>query len=184
MAKNIERFENHLDENEARWFAVYTKFKREKFICARLEKKGITTYLPIIHLTRNYASKSKKVALPLFNCYLFVKITKKDYVRVLETQDVLRFVSFSRNLISIPQCEIDLVRRVVGEKMITKVEALNFYSGDDVEIISGNLTGIKGKLIKKEGKQQFLVALSSIGIGMEWQIDEKLLRKINVGARG
>jgi transcription antitermination factor NusG len=181
-AKNL-KFENHLDELEARWFAIYTPYKREKTVQARLDKQGITTYLPLLHLTRYYTRKSKQVAMPLFNCYLFVKITKKEYIRVLETPDVLRFVRFSRNLISIPQQEIDLVRRVVGEGLEITVESLGLNAGDSVEIIGGNLTGVRGKLIKKEGKERFLVELHTLGMGLEMQIDQRLLRKTTIGVR-
>lgn len=183
MAAKNEKIENHLDEHEARWFAIYTPYKREKTVKSRLDKQGITTYLPILHLTRYYTRKSKQVAIPLFNCYLFVKIRKKDYIRVLETPDVLRFVRFSRNLISIPQNEIDLVKRVVGEGVEVTVETLRLNEGDKVEIIGGNLTGIRGRLIKREGKERFLVELNSLGMGLEMQIDQKLLRKTTIGAR-
>lgn len=176
-------FENHLDEHEARWFAIYTPFKREKTVKKRLDQQGITNYLPILHLTRHYSKKVKKVELPLINCYLFVKITAKQYVRVLETPDVLKFVKFSRNLISIPQQEIDLMKRVVGEGKDVTIESLKMAPGDNVEIIGGGLTGIKGKLISKEGKQRFLVELSSLGMGLEMYVEEKLLRKIYSGAQ-
>lgn len=175
-------FENHLDEHEARWFAIYTPFKREKRVQASLEKQGIISYLPLIHLTRYYTRKVKKVSLPLMNCYVFVKITRKEYIRVLETPEVLKFVHFSRNLVSIPQHEIDLIKRVVGEGGEVKMEALSYTPGDQVEIIGGNLTGIKGKLLKKEGRQSFLIELDSLGMGLEMQVDERLLKKLSIRA--
>ena len=183
MATKSEIFENHLDEHEARWFAICTPYKREKVVKSRLDKQEIVNYLPLLHLTRHYTRKAKKVELPLFNGYLFVNITYKDYIKVLQTPDVVKFVRFSGNLVSIPQNEIDLVKRVVGEGIEVRIETLGFKPGDLVEIIGGNLTGIRGKLIKEEGKQRFLVELNSLGMGLEWQIDQKLLKKINIGAR-
>ena len=95
MTAFSQSYENHLDNHEARWFAVYTRFKREKVVKRALQEKGITSYLPIQKLTRHYTRKVKHVEMPLISCYIFTKITKKEYVRVLETQDVVNFVKFS-----------------------------------------------------------------------------------------
>ena len=109
--------------------------------------------------------KIRQLELPLISCYIFVKITKDDYIKVLETENVLRFVRFSKNLISIPEKEIDIMKRVVGEANIeVSAEPWSFCIGDEVEIISGNLTGIQGKLIKKQGNHQMIVELGKYGL--------------------
>ena len=178
MSTENQTYENHLDEQEARWFAVYTRYKREKQIKLRLDDKGISNYLPLQKVTRHYTRKTKKLELPLINSYIFVKITKKDYIRVLEIPDVIKFVRFSKNLIAIPQWEIDLMKRVTGEGMEVSIDTLQYLPGDEVEVIGGNLTGLKGKLIKREGKHNFWIELTALGFGMNMQIDEKLLRKV------
>ncbi|MCB0624781.1 MAG: UpxY family transcription antiterminator, partial [Saprospiraceae bacterium] len=81
------QYTNQLDERQERWFAVYTRFKREKLVYQRLQEKGIHAFLPLQNLTRQYASRKRSVQLPLISCYVFTRITKKDYVRVLETLD-------------------------------------------------------------------------------------------------
>ncbi len=170
------KYENHLDPDEAKWFAVYTKYKREKLVCRHLEEKGITSYVPLQHHTRHYTRKIKQVTLPLISCYIFTKITRKEYVPVLETQDVVKFVQFSRNLIAIPENEIQLLKRICGEKLDLEVEPCSYHVGDHVEIISGNLTGLKGKLLRT-GKKNFLVELAHIGYTLRMEIDPAILRK-------
>jgi transcription antitermination factor NusG len=173
-----ETYENHLDEQEAKWFAIYTRYKREKMVAKRLEEKGIEVYLPLQKLTRRYVRKVKHVELPLINCYLFTKITKKEYVPVLETQDVVKFVRFSKNLISIPESEIQVIRRVIGESIEIDVSPAEYLPGDDVEIIAGQLTGLKGKLLKKESEKNFLIELESLGYQMRMTVDPSLLQRI------
>ena len=90
---------NQLDENEPRWFAVYTEFKKEKIAEKFLKKKGIETYLPLQKVVRRYKSKTKKIEIPLINCYLFVRITKKEYVKVLETDYISRFIKIGKDLL-------------------------------------------------------------------------------------
>ncbi|GJM34456.1 MAG: transcriptional regulator [Saprospiraceae bacterium] len=178
MINSTTTYSNQLDKTEARWFAVYTKYKREKQVHLRLEEKGIENYLPLQQVTRHYTRKVVQVELPLISCYLFVKITKSEYVPVLEVPDVVKFVRFSRNLIAIPEREIDLIRRVVGEEMEIEVEPSSFQIGDLVEIIGGNLTGLQGKLLQQAGKNNILLELNSLGYQMRMHVDPKLLRKI------
>ena len=170
--------ENHLDLHEAKWFAVYTKYKREKIVNQMLNSKGITNYLPIQKVTRRYTRKIRKVELPLISCYIFVKITKKDYVRVLETENVVSFVRFSRNLISIPKHEIEIMKRVVGENLPIEAAPTGFCQGDEVEIISGNLTGLKGKLLEQQGNHQMIVELDHIGYSLKLNVPIHLIQKV------
>lgn len=177
-SRSQKDYENHLDETEAKWFAIYTRYKREKMVAQRLQQKGIEVYLPLQKFTRRYVRKVKHVELPLINCYLFTKITKKEYIPVLETQDVVKFVRFSKNLISIPDAEIQVIQRVVGEAIEIEVSPSEYLPGDDVEVIAGQLTGLKGKLVKKENDKNFLIELESLGYQMRMQVDPALLQRI------
>ena len=176
-------YENHLNEHKARWFAIYTNYKREKQTLKFLRQKGIEAYLPLQKITRRYVRKVKHVELPLINCYLFVKITKREYVRVLETENVLKFIKFSNNLIAIPESEIQLMKRIIGEKLDFTFEPSTFVEGEMVEVIGGQLTGLEGKLINKEGKQQFLIELTNVGYNFQMTIDPALLRSKNAVSR-
>jgi transcription antitermination factor NusG len=171
-----EGFENHLHAEEYRWFAVYTRFKREKQVQSRLEERGIQTYLPLQEFTRTYTRKVRVVKIPLISCYLFVKITRKEYVPVLEDADVVRFVQFSRNLISIPESEINILKRVVGEGLEVEAEPLQLTEGDAVEIIGGQLTGLKGVLIDKQNERNLLIELNHIGYALRLSVPSEYLR--------
>ena len=180
--KEKQLYENHLSDDQALWFAVYTKFKREKVVDALLKEKGITAYLPLQKLTRRWERKIRVVELPLFSCYIFVKIAKKDYVKVLETTGVVGFVRFSKNLISIPEEEIQMVKQILGEGIEIIAEPSRWNKGDEVEIVSGNLAGLKGKLVAQQGKQNFLIELEKLGYTLQLAIDRQLLRKIGAVA--
>lgn len=171
-------YENHLDPNVAKWFAVYTPYKREKLALKHLQKKGITAFLPIQQLTRRYKRKIKKVDLPLINCYVFVKITKKEYVKVLEVEHILQFVRFSKNLIAIPNEEIYLMKQVLGEGLEVNIEKGVFQKGDRVEVTAGNLMGLNGFLVDHKGKRQVVVNLAFLGYSLRVQVPTALLRKV------
>lgn len=167
---------NDLSNTEERWFAIYTKYKCEKYVANQLGKKGLAAYVPLITKVKVYASRVKKLEVPLINCYVFVKIKKKDYVNVLETEYVMSFIKQRKNLIHIPEFEINLLKVIVGEIENVDVEDISFRDGDEVEIIGGNLTGIRGKLIEKEGKNKFIVQLTTVGLQLMMTIDKSNLR--------
>ena len=169
--------ENHLHAVEARWFAVYTKYKREKTVKRDLEAKGITTFLPIQKVIREYTRKRKTVELPLISCYIFVQIVKPQYIPVLETDDVVKFTRFSRNLIAIPDNEINILKQIVGEGIPITAEKTEFRRGDLVEIIAGNLTGLKGTLVEEHGEKEMVVDLETMGYSLRMKVDAKLLQR-------
>jgi transcription antitermination factor NusG len=169
---------NHLHLSEARWFAVYTRFKSEKVVQRQLDSKGIENYLPLQKVTRRYTRKIKHHEIPLISCYIFVKIVKDEYVQVLETENVVNYVKFKKELISIPEEEMELLRRVVGEGDEVEAEPGLFKEGDLVELIGGNLTGLKGRMVEKQGKKQMVVDLETIGFSLRMTVDMGLLRKI------
>ena len=178
MVTPITQGESHLCTHEAKWFAVYTRFKREKYVCDQLNNKGIECYIPLDTRVRVYGRKKTTVELPLINCYVFVKIKRADYVPVLDTAGVVTFVKFANNLISIPENEMLTLKRVVGEfQEINVLSENNFETGDLVEITSGSLTGTKGILIEKESKHSFVVSFDHIGIQLCLKVDPKLLSK-------
>lgn len=178
MTNTAKMAENHLSDTEAKWFAVYTKYKREKVIKRDLEVQDIQAYLPIQKLTRVYASKRKVVEMPLISCYIFVKITKAEYLRVLQTESVVNFVRIAKNLISIPEREIEILKQVVGEGVPVTAEPKGFHKGDKVEIMNGNLTGLQGTLVETHSGKEVIIDLDSMGYSLRMTLEAKYLKKI------
>lgn len=173
---------NHLHATELRWFAVRTRAKSEKFVKRILEKKGIRSYLPLQKLLRQYARSTRLVEKPLINCYVFVQITREHYVPVLETENVAGFVKFNKDLIAIPETEIEVIRRITLEDGLD-VEATvgDFHTGDLVEITAGTLMGLKGRVIKKEGRRKFQIELASLGLSLLISVDAFFIEKLPAG---
>ena len=106
-AAAVHSYQNSLSATEAKWFAILTRVKAEKRVASLLNEKGIKNYVPLQKVTRIYSRKRRTVLLPLIYRYVFVNITKQDYVRVLETPHVEMFLKFKQDIISIPDHEIE-----------------------------------------------------------------------------
>ncbi|MFZ1748728.1 MAG: UpxY family transcription antiterminator [Saprospiraceae bacterium] len=171
---------DQLSKVEQRWFAVYTKYKCEKYVAQQLLKKKVESYLPIITKTKRYTRKIKHYEVPLINCYVFVNITRDQYISVVETEYVMKFLRSGKDLLAIPQDEIDILKRVVGDvEEVRMIEKIHFDQGEEVEVTSGQLTGMKGKVISQEGKRTFVIALETMGYELMIKIDHNLLRPLN-----
>lgn len=174
----LSKRSDHISSTEKKWFAVYTRYNCEKNVSENFTKKGIENYVPLLKYTRVYTRKRKQVELPLISCYVFVHITKEEYVKVLQTPHVISFLKIRGALISIPQKEIDIMRWVVGEELVEKVHNGKMEKGTKVEIVSGNLTGIKGTVVKRKSKKYVQVALESLGYTLEINVSEDMLQVV------
>jgi transcriptional antiterminator RfaH len=171
---------NQIHESEPRWFAVHTRSKSEKWVQQMLSKKKIHAWVPLQRLMRQYQRVRRVVEKPLINGYVFVKIVKNEYVAVLETENVAGFVRFSKNIIAIPEAEMDILRRIVMEEDLEiSVAPTEFSAGDEVEISSGNLAGMRGRVLKVEGKKRLQVELSHLGYSLLITLDAVFLEKIH-----
>lgn len=180
---NAEHIEENLNRKglhaeEKRWFAVYTRYKREKIVTQRLQEKGIEAYVPLQEFTRYYTRKIKKVQLPLISCYIFVKISKAEYVQVLETPDIVHFVRFEKKLVAIPENEISILRQIVGEDQEITVSQETIRIGQDAEIIGGRLTGLRGKIVEEHSEKNFVVELNTLSYNLHIQVPKKYLSPI------
>ena len=171
---------NQLSDKERKWFAVYTKYKCEKYVADHLTKKQIDAYVPIVTTTKRYTKKIKQYQKPLINCYVFVHIQKDQYIPTLETEYVMKFLRQGKDLLAIPQAEIDILKRVAGDiiEAVSIENQLFFEPGEMVEVISGHLTGIKGRIVSRSAKKAFLIELESLGFQLRINIDFKLLKLV------
>lgn len=179
MARQQTKPINQLDAHEARWFAVYTQYKREKLVKKMLDLKEIECYLPLRREVKQYSKKRRTSELPLISCYVFVKITKPEYVPVLETEYVLKFVKFAKDLIAIPEQEIEFIKNILQDNIdfeIAPTERLQ--KGDNIIISAGSLAGTRGQLIDFEGKKRVLVTLDYIQHTFRLSVDRHLIQKV------
>ena len=160
------------------WYAIATKFKCEKYVTAILQRKGLEAYVPLLRKTSRYTRKIKTYEIPMISCYAFVRISPTEMVRVLEVPYVFNFLRFNGKIVPVPEHEMQMMRRVVGEISDVVVEPRHWISGDKVEIIAGNLTGIQGTLLEKSGKHEFVIELETLGYQLRMVVDRSVLRKV------
>ena len=167
----------HLSSIEKQWFAIRTQLRCEKRVLHYLEMKEVEAFLPLQKYTRKWGRRIAQVEKPLINNYVFVKITLSDYLKVIDTQFVYGFVKFGDQIVNIPESEINFIKKVIGEYNDIEIQSEDILTGDEIEIIGGELTGLKAKLVEKKGKNKVLVELQSVGVGLLIDIDARYIQK-------
>ena len=145
------------------WYAVQTRARHERVVSRRLSETGVTTFLPTVTEIHRWSDRKKTVELPLFSCYLFVKLvpSNEERLRVLQVDSVLRFVGIRGLGTSIPDEQIDAVRVLVDEQ-------LPFCShpflkiGQRVRIRGGAMDGVEGILTSRNGDQSLVISVDAI----------------------
>lgn len=160
------------------WYAIYTKSRAEKKVFEGLTENNISAYLPLKKQLRQWSDRKKKVELPLFNNYVFVYINLvKEKLKVLKTENVIKFVSFSGEIDPIQDKEIETIKLLLGQESKLEVNSKEFKPGVKVKIAMGNLKGIEGEIVRGK-KNKILIRMSSIKQNILVEISALYLEKI------
>jgi len=151
------------------WFAVSTKPRHEKKVVQHLNQRGVQNYLPLYPALRKWQDRKVWVDLPLFSCYLFVRIATGERGKVAQVPGVVRMVSFSGKLVPITAQEMDRLRRVVE---IWNAEPCPYVTkGKRVKVLSGPLEGVEGIVSHRKGKFRIVISVDSIMRSFTAEVD-------------
>ena len=157
------------------WYAIYVRSRHEKSVNSELQQKGIESSLPLISVTRQWSDRKKKVQVPLFRSYVFVNIDiAKEKLPVLQTDGVVKFVTFCSKTVSIPVEQMFWLDQILlSELSIEHVR--EFPVGTEVDVMFGPLKGLQGRVKTKNSKTKLVVWFDSIMQGVSVEIDPKFL---------
>lgn len=162
---------------EPQWFALYTRSRAEKKVHSELEKNGIVSYLPMRETYRQWSDRKKKVEVPLFNSYVFVFITRKEYLSALQVDGVVKFVTFEGKAVAIPSQQIEAIKQFIGEGAPEyEITEESMEAGQNIEITRGPMMGLQGMLLQLHGKHRVKVEIDCVGQSLIIDIPKTSLR--------
>ena len=163
---------------EEKWYALYTRPRAEKLVFQRLIEAGVETFLPLQKTYRIWSDRKKLVEKPLISSYIFVKTNNHNFPIVYKTRGVVKFITFEGVPASIPQKQIDILRLLINCNAEIEVSSDKFAQGDNVEVISGVLTGLTGELIKIGTRNRVVVRIDKLDKNLILKIPRALLRRV------
>ena len=165
--------------DSARWFAVYVRSRHEKRVYEVLIQNGVESFLPLVKTIRQWSDRRKKIFLPLFKGYVFVRIELCELFDVLEVDGVVRLVRFNREPAPIPDDQIIVIKRILTGNY--DIETIPYMKeGQYVEVVAGPLRNMRGILLRKNSKRYFVVSIDILGRSISVRMDPHLLRSVQL----
>src|SRR5687767_5047441 len=100
---------------EKKWYAVYTKPRREKKVDKLLNEKGMESYCPLQKIQRQWSDRKKIVEEPLFKSYVFVRISDEQQTELRMVNGVVNFVYWMGKPAIIKDKEIEIIKKFLNE---------------------------------------------------------------------
>ena len=145
------------DASHPCWYALYTCPRHEKQVAAYLGRKQVDHFLPLYETVRSWKDRRAHVRLPLFPGYVFVHVSVRDRLQVLNVPGVVRLVASNGRPVPVAEDEIEALRHGLADGL--RAEPHPFLRvGRRVRVKNGPLVGMEGLLVRR--KQKFRLVLS------------------------
>ena len=139
------------------WYAAYTSARHEKSVAEHLRQREVECFLPLYETVHRWNNGRHRVQLPLFPGYIFVHMSLREKLRVLQVPGLANLVSFNGVPAALPEADIDALRSALTAGV--PAQPYRYLTvGSRVEICRGPLQGMKGILLRHHS--QFRVVLS------------------------
>jgi len=162
------------------WLVVYVASRQEKSSAAKLEKKGIECYLPMVKKLQQWSDRKKWVDFPMFNGYLFVRPSATQRDEVLQASGVLNYLRLDGKDAIATNKEIEVLKKIeisgyYAENVNTPQD---FSLGEELHVVEGPLKGNKVVLIRMNNESSFMVSIDALGQSVKLNLPPEVLSKI------
>ena len=160
------------------WYAVYTHSRAEKKVSQRLGEEGLEAFLPMQKCVRKWSDRKKLIDKPIISSYVFVKIKKRDFSKVLKTMGVVKFIMFEGEPVTIPEEQILNLKILSDSDAEVFVSNDVFLKGDMVEVLYGSLVGLRGELVRVGNRRTVVMRVINSGLNLTVDIHKIAIRKL------
>ena len=145
------------------WYALHTRARHERVVEHWLREQGMETYVPTIQEVHRWSDRKKRVEVPLFSCYVFLRcgLTPQDRDQVYRVDSVLGFVGSRGVGVPIPQEQIEGIRTLLQQDRPCR--AYPFLKvGQRIRVRGGALEGMEGIFLSENGDDSLVISVDAI----------------------
>jgi transcription antitermination factor NusG len=166
------------------WYPLQTRYQCEKKVDAGLRDMGFESFAPMRLETRRWSDRIKVVELPVFPGYMFVRMEAdpKSLVKVLRLPGLVRFVTSGRELVPVPNAEIDTVRALTQSDVSYEPGPFPVI-GERVRIHGGCLQGIEGVLTDQTDRGEVVIAVGAIQRSLRVLVGDYRIERLSETSR-
>ncbi|HEY6291301.1 MAG TPA: UpxY family transcription antiterminator [Terriglobia bacterium] len=152
------------------WYALYTRHQHEKVVAQTLAGKGFEVFLPLYSAAHRWQDRVKRLSLPLFPGYVFLRTRLERRAGALTTPGVHYFVPNADRPVPISPAEIESVRQLTEKG--TRVEPHPFLKGGDwVRVKAGPLEGLEGMITRWKGVFRLVLSIELLQQSVAVEVD-------------
>lgn len=148
--------------NRQEWYAVYTKHQHEKNVARVLTLKGFETLLPLYSTIRTWKTGRKKLSLPLFPGYVFLRGRLERRVEIVTTPGVHELLCQAGRPCTIPASEIAGIQQAIDTGSQMEPHPC-LECGNKVRIRKGPMEGVEGILVRKKNRYRLVISVDMLG---------------------
>lgn len=159
-------------EETAPWWVLHTRPRAEKSLARRLLRTTTPFFLPLCKRQWRHRGRLLCSYVPLFPGYVFLRAESQSVFKTLETNLVARVLPVPDQT----QLHSDLARvycLIASDAPLTPEERLK--PGDLVEITSGPLAGLDGKVLRRGKQLKFIVEVQFLQSGVSVEIESWMI---------
>lgn len=153
-----------------RWYAAYTRSNHERTAAEQMKRRSIEHFVPTYETVRTWKDRRKRLEMPLFPGYVFVRVAIEERLSVLVVPGIVRLVGFENRPVPVADEEIESLRTIVDRRL--RPEPHPFLPvGRKVRIKRGALEGVTGILVRKKGRVRLLISVDLIRQSAAVEVD-------------
>src|SRR5262249_2866540 len=165
-----------ITEKDGRWWVLHTRPRAEKTLARQLLSRHMPFFLPLYKRQWRKSGRSFNAHLPLFPGYVFLFGNYESRLHALETNQVARVLYVEDQA----QLQADLCQvRQLMKSGVSMVPEERLQPGMSVEIISGPLCGVEGKILRRNNKSRFFVEVCFLQQGVSVDIEGWMIKPLN-----
>lgn len=162
-----------------RWYAAYTTANHEKSVTNQLSLRAMEHFLPLYESARHWKDRRVTLQLPLFPSYVFVRMSLRNRLQVLQTPGVANLVEFDGTPAALPDGEVEALRASLRKDM--RAEPYPYPAvGRRVRLKSGTFAGLEGILKRRKGQSRLIVSVGLIYRAVAIEIDAVDVESIEI----
>lgn len=157
------------------WFALQVRTKHEAGVAEFLRGRGYNPFLPVYRSRKVWSDRIKVVDAPLFPGYMFCRVNMEDRMPILTAPGVIRIVGYNRVPVPVEDTEIQSLQTLATSDL--PHQPCPFLRlGEQFQIESGPLQGLKGILIEVRGTHRLVLSVTLLQRSVAVEIDPAFVK--------
>ncbi len=161
---------------EKKWFVFYTKSRAEKKTLIYLQKFGFDAWLPMHKVLRQWSDRKKKMEVPLFNSYIFVREIEANILEILKIPGISWNIRHNDKPAVLHSSEQATIQRFIETGLTLESQSFQkLEQGQTVQVMDGPLKGQIGEVEARHNEDKLYVTIESLGQQVMVSINKNVL---------